>query len=32
MSEFDRQNYYGTYNEEAGLKAYITKVYKMGQS
>ena len=27
MSEFDRQNYYGTYNEEAGLKAYITKVF-----
>ena len=27
MSEFDRQNYYGTYNEEAGLKAYITRVF-----
>ena len=27
MSEFDRQNVYGAYNEEAGLKAYITKVF-----
>ena len=27
MSEFDRNNVYGAYNEETGLKAYITKVY-----
>ena len=27
MSEFDRNNVYGAYNEETGLKAYITKVF-----
>ena len=26
MSEFDRNNVYGAYDEQAGLKAYITKV------
>ena len=27
MSEFDRNNVYGAYDEQAGLKAYITKVF-----